>query len=152
LSIAAALAFRWDGRRSRVYFQTRPGTYTDVALIGFLRTLKRHFRGAPIILLWDGLPAHKSGRTTRYRARQRRWLRIERLPAYAPDLNPVEQGWGNVKTRDVAISARPRSSPCAVLCAEALAASGARRPSRSVSCAMPAWSCDMAITVINEIH
>jgi hypothetical protein len=52
LSIAAALAFRWDGRRSRFYFQTRPGTYTDVALIGFLRTLKRHFRGAPVILLW----------------------------------------------------------------------------------------------------
>lgn len=102
LSIAAALAFRWDGRRSRFYFQTRPGTYTDVALIGFLRTLKRHFRGAPVILLWDGLPAHKSRRMARYLARQRGWLYTERLPAYAPDLNPVEQVWGNIKTRDVA--------------------------------------------------
>jgi transposase len=102
LSIAAALAFRWDGRRSRFYFQTRPGTYTDVALIGFLRTLKRHFRGTPVILLWDGLPAHKSARMTQYLVRQRQWLHIERLPAYAPDLNPVEQVWGNIKTRDVA--------------------------------------------------
>ncbi|MGH7311249.1 MAG: transposase [Candidatus Rokuibacteriota bacterium] len=102
LSIAAALAFRWDGRRTRFYFHTRPGTSTDVALIGFLRTLKRHFRGTPIILLWDGLPAHKSGRMTRYLARQRPWLDVERLPAYAPDLNPVEQVWGNVTTRDIA--------------------------------------------------
>src|SRR5207302_1892616 len=29
LSIAAALAFRWDGRRTRLYFQTHLGTYTD---------------------------------------------------------------------------------------------------------------------------
>src|SRR5216683_4151932 len=27
---------------------------------------------------------------------------VERLPAYAPDLNPVEQIWGNVKGRDLA--------------------------------------------------
>src|SRR3989449_10898346 len=39
LSIAAALAFRWDGRRRRCYFQTRPGSYNDLALIAFLRAL-----------------------------------------------------------------------------------------------------------------
>jgi transposase len=102
LSIAAAIAFRWDGRRSRVYFQTRPGSYTDDRLIGFLRTLKRHFRGHSIILLWDGLPAHKSRRMREYLARQRPWLQVERLPAYAPDLNPVEQLWGNLKGHDLA--------------------------------------------------
>lgn len=102
LSVAVALAFRWDGRRSRLFFQTRPGTYTDGGLITFLRALKRHFRGRSIILLWDGLPAHRSGRMQRYVARQRAWLHVERLPAYAPDLNPVEQIWGNVKGRDLA--------------------------------------------------
>jgi len=50
LSIAGALAFRWDGRRSRFFFQTRPGTYKDVGLISFLRQLKRHFRGRRILL------------------------------------------------------------------------------------------------------
>ena len=102
LSIAAALAFRWDGQRSRVYFQTHPGTYTDDRLITFLRALKRHFRRRPIILLWDGLAAHKSRRMRAYLTRQRPWLQVERLPAYAPELNPVEQIWGNIKGRDLA--------------------------------------------------
>jgi hypothetical protein len=37
-----------------------------------------------------------------YVAGQRAWLTLERLPAYAPDLNPVEPVWGNVKTRELA--------------------------------------------------
>lgn len=102
LSIAAALAFRWDGRRSRFYFRTQPGAYTDVTLIPFLRALKRHFGGQRVILIWDGLNSHKSRAMTTYLATQRRWLTVDRLPAYAPDLNPVEQVWGNVKTRDLA--------------------------------------------------
>ena len=44
---ACALAFRWDGRRPRCYFQTRPGSYNDFVLVGFLRALKRHFPGLP---------------------------------------------------------------------------------------------------------
>ena len=33
---------------------------------------------------------------------QRRWLVVERLPAYAHDLNPVELVWGNVKAVELA--------------------------------------------------
>lgn len=102
LSVAAALAFRWDGRRSRFYFHTRPGTYTDIGLIPFLRALKRHFRGQRVILIWDGLGAHKSRPMTAYLGRQRAWLTVERLPAYAPELNPLELVWGNVKGRELA--------------------------------------------------
>ena len=102
LSIAAALAFRWDGRRRRCYFQTRPGSYNDLALIGFLRALKRHFPRRHIILVWDSLGGHKSRVMHRYLARQRSWLTVERLPGYAPELNPVEQLWGNLKSRELA--------------------------------------------------
>ena len=102
LSIAGALAFRWDGRRTRFFFQTRAGTYTDLALITFLRALRRHFPRQRIVLIWDGLGGHKSRVMARYLAGQRAWLTVEPLPAYAPELNPIEQVWGNVKTRELA--------------------------------------------------
>ncbi len=102
LSVAGALAFRWDARRTRFYFQTRPGSYTDVALIAFVRQLKRHFRGRRVLLLWDGLGAHKSRTMRAYVDRQRAWLTVEPLPGYAPELNPVEQVWGNVKGGELA--------------------------------------------------
>jgi len=102
LSVAGALAYRWDGRRSRFFFHTRAGTYTDRALVPFVRALKRHFRGRRIMLIWDGLGGHKSRYMTAYLKRQRPWLTVERLPAYAPELNPLEQVWGNVKTRELA--------------------------------------------------
>jgi putative transposase len=35
-------------------------------------------------------------------ALQRSWLVVERLPGYAPDLNPVELVWGNVKASEFA--------------------------------------------------
>jgi transposase len=86
----------------RFFFQTLAGTYSDTRLITFLRALKRHFRRERVILIWDGLGAHKSQRMKTYVARQRTWLTVERLPAYAPELNPIEQVWGNVKTRELA--------------------------------------------------
>ena len=84
LSVAGALAYRWDGRRSRFFFHTRAGTYTDRALVPFVRALRRHFRGGRIVLIWDGLGGHKSRYMTTYLRRQRAWLTVERLPAYAP--------------------------------------------------------------------
>jgi len=33
---------------------------------------------------------------------QRGWLKTEMLPGYAPDLNPVELLWGNVKEQELA--------------------------------------------------
>lgn len=102
LSVAVALAFRWDGRRPRLYFQTRRGTYQTASLIGFLRHLRRHFRRQRVILLWDGLPSHKSTRLRAYLASQRHRLTAERVPGYAPDLNPVESVFGNVKGHELA--------------------------------------------------
>ncbi len=58
--------------------------------------------GQKVILVWDGLPAHKSRVMQGYLWRQRRWLRVERLPGYAPDLNPVEMLWGNIKGQELA--------------------------------------------------
>ena len=97
-----AVAFRWDFRRSGLFFQTRPGSYNDVTLIEFLTDLKREFRGQRLTLVWDGLPSHRSGLMQAYLHAQRSWLTVERLPGYAPDLNPAELVWGNVKGRELA--------------------------------------------------
>jgi transposase len=35
-------------------------------------------------------------------ARQRSWLVVQRLPAYAPELNPVEGLWSSLKGRELA--------------------------------------------------
>ena len=102
LSICAAIAYRWDGRRSRLYFQTRAGSYNAESLITFLKDLRRHFRNQRVILVWDGLPAHQSRVMKEYLHSQRDWLSEERLPGYAPDLNPVETLWGNVKGQELA--------------------------------------------------
>jgi DDE superfamily endonuclease len=46
--------------------------------------------GEKATLLWDGLPAHRSRTMRAWLNRQRSWLVVERLPAYAPELDPVE--------------------------------------------------------------
>ncbi len=55
-----------------------------------------------MILIWDGLPSHRSRLMSEFLAKQRRWLEVRRLPAYAPELNPVEGLWANLKGRELA--------------------------------------------------
>ncbi len=102
LSLAAALAYRSDGTEAALVWHTHPGAYNDETLIHFLTELHRHLNGDKITLLWDGLPSHRSRTMTAFIASQRRWLVVEPLPAYAPELNPVEALWGNVKGRELA--------------------------------------------------
>ena len=55
-----------------------------------------------MMLLWDGLPAHRSRCMTDWVDDQRSWLAVERLPGYAPELNPTEQVFGNLKSTELA--------------------------------------------------
>ena len=102
MSASAVVAYRWDGKRAQLFFQVKPDSYNTDSLIGFLEDLRRHFRSRKIILVWDGLPAHRSRAMTDYLRAQRGWLTVERLPGYAPELNPVEYLWGNVKGQELA--------------------------------------------------
>jgi transposase len=56
---------------------------------------------------------------------QRRWLVVERLPVYAPDLNPVELVWGNLKARELANSCPGTIAEAEVVADEGLCRSGA---------------------------
>ncbi len=64
MSASAVLAYRFDGKRSRLLFQVKPDSYNTQSLIAFLDELRRHFRGRRVILVWDGLPAHRSAEMT----------------------------------------------------------------------------------------
>ena len=102
MSLCAALAYRWDGRQARLFFQMKPDSYDTQALIAFLRELRAELRRQRFILIWDGLPAHNSRQMQKYLHSQRPWIRVERLPGYAPELNPTESLWGNIKGRELA--------------------------------------------------
>jgi transposase len=65
-----------------------------------LKQLRRVLGGQKATVLWDGLGAHRSHAMRAFLATQRDWLVVERMPAYAPDLNPVEALWSNLKGRD----------------------------------------------------
>lgn len=71
-------------------------------VLQFVKELKRHLCGRKLLLFWDGLPAHRAKVITDYLKKQKRWLRIERFPAYAPELNPIEYLWSAMKRRDLA--------------------------------------------------
>jgi putative transposase len=62
--------------------------------IEFLHEL-RAFEQGSVLLIWDGLPSHRSRRMSDWIANQRDWLSVERLPGYAPELNPIESAWGS---------------------------------------------------------
>jgi len=47
------------------------------------------------MVIWDGAPIHRSKLVTQYVASTEGRITIERLPAYAPELNPAEYIWAH---------------------------------------------------------
>ena len=84
------MAYRPDRSAAAVIFQTKAGSYDDGTIASFLDELHDFLDGDMVTLLWDGLPSHRSRTMQAYTRANRDWLIVEPLPAYAPDLNPVE--------------------------------------------------------------
>lgn len=70
-------------------------------MIEFLRALLRHLRTDVLVVL-DGLRAHWSRAVRNFVESQEGRIALERLPAYAPELNPVEYLWGYWKRNAMA--------------------------------------------------
>ncbi|MDG6110548.1 IS630 family transposase [Dactylosporangium aurantiacum] len=102
LSVAGIVAYR-AGRRPRIIYRTmlhrgrkgEPKGFTEQHFAALLDAAHQHLDG-PIVLVWDGLPAHKSAKMRALIA-ARPWLRVYQLPGYAPELNPVENLWSSLK-------------------------------------------------------
>lgn len=80
----------------RFYTLARQTSLTGRHTIEFLAHILRY--AERWLVIWDGSPIHRRVQVQEFTdSLPRRRLHIERLPAYAPDLNPVEWVWRHLK-------------------------------------------------------
>lgn len=96
VSVIGALRVSPHARRLGLHWSTRADGYFGAAeVVGFVRCVLGAVPGK-VIVVWDGGTNHKGPVMRAFLARNRRvWL--ERLPPYAPELNPVEHVWSWLK-------------------------------------------------------
>lgn len=101
VTMVAALSVSPVRRKVGLYFSLRCDENLNRAwLLACLKDLKRHFRGR-LILVWDRLAVHRAKVVHRCIEESRR-MRVELLPPYAPELNPVEGLWSHLKLNGLA--------------------------------------------------
>lgn len=106
VSALGAITVSPAARRLGFYFATDPkGFFNAERVADFLRALLRHLRGR-VIVVWDGGSNHR-GPPVRALLEAQPRLTVERLPAYAPELNPVEAVWSWLKYGQLANYAPP---------------------------------------------
>ena len=92
--LSAISGITLDGR---LFLQVRVDTYDSAAVVGFLRVLLRKIPGK-VLVIWDGSPIHRGQAIKDFLKRgAAKRLHLERLPGYAPDLNPDEGIWSYLK-------------------------------------------------------
>jgi transposase len=82
------------------YFRMYPGTIKSPQVVDFLGHLQRQIP-KKLTVIWDGLSAHRSRLVKDYVAGAQGRILIEPLPAYAPELNPVEYVWSYCKQHEL---------------------------------------------------
>jgi transposase len=81
----------------KLYFHSQDHAIDAADVVAFLEHLLREVSGR-LVLIWDGAPIHRSQVIKDFLASgaaQR--MHLERLPAYAPELNPGEGLWQQLK-------------------------------------------------------
>lgn len=93
VSVASALWLTPPRDRLELTFQTIVnGYFANEAIADFLRTVVPAL-GGPVVVIWDGGSMHKGDPIDELVEEWAGLLDLERLPAHAPELNPVEQVW-----------------------------------------------------------
>jgi transposase len=81
----------------KLYLHSQDHALDSADVVAFLDHLLREVPGR-MIIIWDGAPIHRSQLIQEFLARGAApRLHLERLPAYAPDLNPGEGLWQQLK-------------------------------------------------------
>jgi putative transposase len=100
ISTIAALSISPVRRRLGLYYQWYPHNIRTPQVVEFVRDLHCHLP-RKIILVWDRWNVHRSAARF-FEGHNCPWLKFEWLPAYAPDLDPVEAIWNFTKYTDLA--------------------------------------------------
>lgn len=100
LSVIGALTLAPQHCRIGMYWDLHPGNVHGPDVIGFVKQLHDHLR-RDLILVWDRYKVHQAAARQLHDLRSG-WLRVEWLPPYSPDLNPVEAIWNHTKCVDLA--------------------------------------------------
>jgi len=81
----------------KLYMIVQPRSFKSPDVVRFLKHLLRHISGK-ILVIWDGAPIHRGQEIKDFLANggSERIL-LERLPGYAPELNPDEGVWNYLK-------------------------------------------------------
>ncbi len=93
-ALAALVRAPWASRLD-LYYKLLDHNARTADITAFVCEIRAHLR-RPIILVCDRLSAHRSA-VRRLLAQGLDWLRVEWLPAYTPELDPVENVWDQSK-------------------------------------------------------
>jgi transposase len=81
----------------KLYFHYQEWALNSADVVAFLEHLLREVAGR-LVIIWDGAPIHRSHLIQEFLANgAAERLCVERLPAYAPELNPGEGLWAHLK-------------------------------------------------------
>ena len=86
---------------TRAFFRLHPGTIRSEQIVEFLKALRAQI-ARPLLIIWDGLKAHRSRMVRDYLDSLEGHIQVDFLPPYAPELNPVEYLWAWLKRHALA--------------------------------------------------
>ena len=100
LPVIPAINFSPLHRRLGLYFQIDDQDVNFEKVMAFITLLHQHLR-RKFILVLDRYSAHRKA-VRLLQSKHPDWFEVAWLPAYAPDLNPVEMLWNHTKYADLA--------------------------------------------------
>jgi transposase len=81
----------------KLYFHSQDHSLNSDDVVAFFEHVLREVPGR-MVIIWDGAPIHRSHTIQEFLANgAARRLHLERLPAYAPELNPGAGLWQQLK-------------------------------------------------------
>lgn len=92
LSLIAAIA-----PNGRIYVAGQDQPFKGEDVVWFLSHLCRRYRKRDLLIIWDGAAIHRSEAVKALLCERPGRIHLERLPAYSPELNPVELVWSQLK-------------------------------------------------------